>query len=136
MKCQFYFLSYVNAILVVWRSIQRNFLMLTFMSKCFLKYLWQSETQLSIFWQNNSLNSKIFISRPPCFLEVMVFNIYSNLTFQFIRIFQRNENRFVSLVLKAKQQKPIQMPCSFLKFCINQSSKQLLLFLIFRVYET
>ena len=130
MKCQFYFLSYVNAILVVWRSIQRNFLMLTFMSKCFLKYLWQSETQLSIFWQNNSLNSKIFISRPPCFLEVMV------LIFQFIRIFQRNENRFVSLVLKAKQQKPIQMPCSFLKFCINQSSKQLLLFLIFRVYET
>ena len=46
-----YFLSYVDAILVVWRCIQRNFLMLTFMSKCFLKSLWQRETQLSIFWK-------------------------------------------------------------------------------------
>ena len=52
-ESQFY-LSYVDAILVVWRFFQRYFLMLTFMSKCFLKSFWQRETQVS-FLRNNSL---------------------------------------------------------------------------------
>ena len=36
--------------------------------------------------------------------------------------FQRNKNRFISLVLKAKQQKAIQLPYIFLKFYVNQFS--------------
>ena len=35
MKCQFYFLSYVDNNLVVCRCIQRNFLVFTFMSMFF-----------------------------------------------------------------------------------------------------
>ena len=37
MKCQFYFLSHADDILVVCRYIQKNFLIFTFMSKFFLK---------------------------------------------------------------------------------------------------
>ena len=37
MKWQFYFLSYVDDILVVWRCTQRNFLMLTVISKGFFE---------------------------------------------------------------------------------------------------
>ena len=33
------------------KMYSEKFLMLTFMSKCFLKSLWQRETQLSIFWK-------------------------------------------------------------------------------------
>ena len=93
------------------------------MRKCFLKSLWQSETQVSFFKKTNSFNSYISINKPPCFLEVMV------LIFYFISIFQRNENRFISLVLKAKEQKTIQLPYIFLKFHIDQFSNQFLLFL-------
>ena len=39
-------------------------------------------------------------------------------------IFQRNENKFIILVLKAKQQKAIQLVYIFLKFFINQFSNQ------------
>ena len=56
-----YFLSYVDAILVVWRCIQRNFLMLTFMSKYFLRSLWQRKTYICKFSLTNLF-----------FLEVMV----------------------------------------------------------------
>ena len=49
MKCQFYFFSYVDDILVVCRCIQRNFLVFTFMSKYFFKSLWQRETYVSFF---------------------------------------------------------------------------------------
>ena len=99
--------------------------MLTFVSKCFLKSLWKRETQLSIFWKILTWTVKIFIDKPPCFLEFIV------LIFWFISIFQKNENRFISLVLKAKQQKAIQLSCIFLKFYINQSSNKFLLFLHF-----
>ena len=47
MKLHFHFLSYGDNILVVCRCIQRNFVMFTFMSKCFLKSLWKRETQVS-----------------------------------------------------------------------------------------
>ena len=53
------------------------------------------------------------------------------LIFEVISIFQRNENRFISLVLKAKQQKAIQMAYILLKFYINQCSKEFSLFLRF-----
>ena len=33
------------------KMYSEKFLILTFMSKCFLKSLWQTETQLSIFWK-------------------------------------------------------------------------------------
>ena len=45
------------------------------------------------------------------------------------KYFQRNENKFISLVLKAKEEKAIHMPQIFLKLYINQSSKQFLLFI-------
>ena len=38
------------------------------------------------------MNSGIFINKPPNFLEIAV------LIFEFKSIFQRNENRFISLV--------------------------------------
>ena len=53
------------------------------------------------------------------------------LIFEVISIFQTNENRFISLVLKAKQQKAIQMAYILLKFYINQYSKEFSLFLRF-----
>ena len=53
------------------------------------------------------------------------------LIFEVISIFQRNENRFISLVLKAKRQKAIQMAYILLKFYVNESSKRFLLFLRF-----
>ena len=37
MKCQFYFLSCVDDILIVSRCIHINFLIFTFMSKCFFQ---------------------------------------------------------------------------------------------------
>ena len=49
MKCQFYLLSYVDDILVVCICIQIIFLIFTCMSNCFLKSLWQRETQVSFF---------------------------------------------------------------------------------------
>ena len=53
------------------------------------------------------------------------------------KFFQRSENRFISLVLKAKQQKAIQLPYIFLKFYINQFSNQFSsYFFIFLVYDT
>ena len=59
------------------------------------------------------------------FLEVMV------LIFYFKSLFQRNENRFIRLVLKAKQLKEIQLSKNFLKFYMNRFSNQFLLFLRF-----
>ena len=44
------------------------------------------------------MKSLSFINEPPSSLEVMVLT------------FQRNENRFINLVLKPKQQKGIQLP--------------------------
>ena len=121
-----FYLSYVDDILVACRCIQRNFLMFSFMNKCFLKYLWQRETYVSIFEKKKMLTkSTVFINKPPSFLEVV------DLIFSFKNIFQRNENRFISLVLKAKQQKGIQLPYIFLKFYASQFSNQLLLFLHF-----
>ena len=108
--------------LVVCRCIQRNFLVLTFMSKWFLKSLWQRETgRFFFFLRNNNLNSWIFINKPARFLKVV----------SLISTFQRNENRFISLILKTKQQKTIQLPYIFIKFYLNQISSQFLLFLHF-----
>ena len=95
------------------------------MRKCFLKSLWQTETQLSIFrkklvWTVKFSLTNLHISWRSFFL-----------IFLFITIFQRNENRFISLVLKAKQQKAIQLSYIFLKFYINQFSNRFLLFLHF-----
>ena len=55
------------------------------------------------------------------------------------KCFQRDMNRFISLVFKVKQQKANQLPCMFFKFYIDQFFNQFLLFshfLIFLVYET
>ena len=52
-----------------------------------------------------------------------------------IRIFQRNENKFISLVLKAKQQKAIQLVYISLNFLLINSPINLYFF-IFQVYET
>ena len=123
MKCQFYVLSYGDDILVVWRCIQRFFLMFPFIvSNCFLNLrdLCGKERNKSVFLRSNCLKSKIFISKPPNFLEVVV------LIFQFKSIFPRNENIYISLALKAKQQKGIQLPYNFVKF-----SNQFFLFLHF-----
>ena len=95
------------------------------MSKCFLKSLWQRETQVSIFWKIIAWTVKFSLTNLHVSWGVMV------LIFWFISIFQRNENRFISLVLKAKEQKAIQLPYIFLKFYINQFSNQFLLFLHF-----
>ena len=54
------------------------------------------------------------------------------LVFQFKTIFQRNENRFISLVLKAKQQNAVQLPLVCLKFVMNQ----FLLYLYFPDFRT
>ena len=51
----------------------------------------------------HSRQSTVFINEPPSSLEVMV------LIFYFETTFQSNENRFMSLVLKAKKQKAIQL---------------------------
>ena len=118
MKWQFYFLSYVDAILIVWRCIQRKFLIFNFQEKIFM---WQGQTQVR-FLKSISLNISIFINTPPCLLEVVV------LIFLLANIFQRNENTFIRLVLQGKQQKAIQRPYSFLKFYKNQFSNQFLLF--------
>ena len=51
------------------------------------------------------MNTANFINKLLSFMEVMV------LIFYFKNIFQRNENRFINLVLiKTKQQKRIQLP--------------------------
>ena len=118
MKWQFYFLSYVDAILIVWRCIQRKLLIFNFQEKSFM---WQGQTQVR-FLKNISLNISIFINKPPCLLEVVV------LIFLLANIFQRNENTFIRLVLQGKQQKAIQQPYIFLKFYKNQFSNQFLLF--------
>ena len=52
MKCQFYFLSFVDAILVVWRCIQRNFYE-PMLSEIFVAK-WDTA---SYFLKNTSLNS-------------------------------------------------------------------------------
>ena len=83
----------------------RNFLMLVFISKCLLKSLWQRETQVSFFWKIIARTAKVLLT-----------NLYMFLLF--ISIFQRNENRFISLVLKAKEQKAIQLPYISLKFYV------------------
>ena len=53
------------------------------------------------------MNSTIFINKPPSVLKVM------ELIFKFKSMFQRVENRFISLVLEPKQQKAIQLPYVF-----------------------
>ena len=58
------------------------------------------ETQFSFLFFKKKLEQ---LNKPPRFLEVMV------LIFQFLSIFQWNENRFISLVLKTKEQKAIQL---------------------------
>ena len=74
--------------------------MIIFMSKNFLISLWQRETQVSFFWKIKAWTVKFsFINKPPCFSEVMV------LIFYFISIFQRNENIFISLVLKQRNRR-------------------------------
>ena len=122
MKCQFYFLSCVDAILVVCRCIQRNVSMVTYMSKCFMKPLWQKETQAH-FLRNNSLTIYKFLLTNLHFLGGSGFNILN------LRIFRRKYNRFISLVLKAKQQKVIQLPYILSECYINKFSNQFLFFL-------
>ena len=111
-----------------------NILMLIFMSKCFLKSLCQSETQVSFFWKITvefSFEQLIFINKlRACFLGVMV------LTFWFISIFQRNENRFFSLVLKPKEQKAIHLSYIFHKFYLINPPISFCYFFIFPVYES
>ena len=51
-------------------------------------------------------------------------------------VFQRNKNRFISLVLKTKQQNPIQPPYSFLQFYVNQLSNRSWFVKLVLVYET
>ena len=58
------------------------------------------------------------------------------LIFQFINIFQRNENRFISLVLKEKEHKAIQLPYNLLKFYIINPPISFCYLFIFLVYET
>ena len=71
-----------------------------------------------------------------CGLERTEKNIIVAIIFSFKSIFQKNENRFISLALKEKQQKGIQQPYIFLKFYINQFSNEFLLFLlIFLIYK-
>ena len=106
------------------KMYSEKFLMLAFVSKCFLNSFWQRETQLSIFWK--ILEQLHFHEQTSKFLVGHCFNILINFSF-----FQRNENRFINLVLKAKQQKAIQLSYIFLKFYINQSSNTFLLFLHF-----
>ena len=65
------------------------------------------------------------LKSPPSFLGIVV------LIFWFKSIFLRNVNRFINLVIKAKQQNGIQLPYIFLKFYMNQFSNQFLLFLHF-----
>ena len=60
MKSQFYFLFYGDNIFIVCICIQRSFLIFTFMSKCFLKSLWQKESQVS-FFRSNSLGTVKFL---------------------------------------------------------------------------
>ena len=50
-------------------------------------------------------------------------------------IFQRNKNRFISLVFKTKQQNPIQQPYSFLQFYMNQLSNRSWFVKLVLVYE-
>ena len=71
------------------------------------------------------MNGSIFIKKPLSFFEIMV------LIFYFKSIFQENENRLISLSLKAKQQKRIQLSYIFLKFNMNQFTSQVLLFFHF-----
>ena len=63
------------------------------MGKCFFKSLWPRETQVCF------LKKKIAYEQYN-FLGGHGFNI----------LIQRNEKRFISLVLKPKQQKAIQLP--------------------------
>ena len=75
MKCQFYFLSYVDDTLVVCRYIQIILLIFTFMRKIFLKLLRQRETQVSFFLFFSAiiaLKIEDFIKKPPSFLRFMV----------------------------------------------------------------
>ena len=73
MKCQFYFLSYVDGILLICKCIQRNFLMLTFMGNFFLKSLWQKETQVNFF--EEQLEQLNFHQQTSAFLGGHGFNI-------------------------------------------------------------
>ena len=77
MKCQFY-LSYVDAILVVCRYIWGNFFHAYFMSKRFFEK-WKHR---QVFLRNNDLNSLIFINKPPCFFGSRGFNILIDLIFR------------------------------------------------------
>ena len=57
------------------------------------------------------MNKTSLINEPPSFFCFVLFFVYffevMLLIFQFKSIFQRNEKRFINLVLKAKQQTEI-----------------------------
>ena len=92
MKRKFYFLSYVDAILAVWRFIQRDYLILLQASDFWNLYDKGRHRLVFAFFFWEIIASTIkFSLKPPCFLEVMV------LTFWFISIFQRNGKRFIQL---------------------------------------
>ena len=73
MKCQFYFLSYVDDILVACICIKGNFVIFTFMNKRFSLILCGKEKDRWVFWEI-AVDSTIFINKPLTFLEVHGFN--------------------------------------------------------------
>ena len=57
MKCQFYFLSYVDAIFSCLKMYSEKFFNAYFYEQMFFfEILWKRETQVTCFFKNNSLN--------------------------------------------------------------------------------
>ena len=122
MKCQFYFLSYVDDFLVVCRCIQiilYQIIFVTFVAK---------GDKGQFFWEI-IMSSTIFINKASSFLEVVV------LIFSFKSIFQGNANRFISLV-KENNRKEFSCHIFSLNFIWINSPINFCYFLIFLLYET
>ena len=62
MKCQFSFLSHIDAILVFWRYIQINFFSAYFYEQMLLEIFVANGDTAQQFLKKNSLNSYIFIN--------------------------------------------------------------------------
>ena len=105
MQYQLYVLSYVDHVLIVSKFEIWNLKFLNmFMSKCFAFQIFWAKKNSGQILRNNSTEQFSFHWQTFKFLGGHNLNILIQ------RYFQRKENIFINLVLKAKQQKAIQLP--------------------------
>ena len=130
MKCQCYFLSYVDNILVVCRGIQRNLLIYAFMSKYFFKSLWQRETHVS-FFEIIAYEQYKFHEQTSKFLGGLGFNILIQ------KCFSEEWEQIYQFTLKSKTTEG-NLTCHKFSLSVTWINSPVIFFyfFIFLIYET